>query len=107
MKNIFIKSITALLLLGYFSSAAAQEIVELKMPRLRMQCLRNAGGMCPGTFHGKHTNAPDARGSLGSGRLTVTTVTVDADHEDVVAGRLQLASGEVVELFPAESLPER
>lgn len=45
----------------------------------------------------------EARGAQGTGRLMVTTVTVDAEHEDVVAGRLQLPSGEMVELFPTEA----
>lgn len=40
------------------------------------------------------------KGSKGQGLLTAECVTVDADHEDVVAGKLELSSGETYNLFP-------
>ena len=41
-----------------------------------------------------------ARGSEGSGTLRVTSLTLDDDTEDVVAGTLELESGETFDLFP-------
>lgn len=42
----------------------------------------------------------EASGTKGTGTLRVTSVTVDDETEDVVAGTLQLASGEEFDLFP-------
>lgn len=42
----------------------------------------------------------DVVGSMGSGRLTVNTVTVSAEREEVNWGRLRLESGEEHDLFP-------
>ena len=42
----------------------------------------------------------DVVGSKASGRLTVNTVTVSADREEVNWGRLRLESGEELDLFP-------
>lgn len=39
-------------------------------------------------------------GSKGNARLTVETVTVDADREQVTWGRLRTQSGEEYDLFP-------
>ena len=45
------------------------------------------------------------RGALGSGTLRVTCITIDDETEEVVAGTLQLDSGEIVQLIPAEAEP--
>ncbi|MBZ0112538.1 MAG: cytochrome c oxidase assembly factor 1 family protein [Thermoanaerobaculia bacterium] len=52
----------------------------------------------------------DARGTKGDGVLTVTSLTVDDEREEVVAGTLQLESGDEIDLFPGrherlEALP--
>ena len=41
-----------------------------------------------------------ARGTKGSGLITATCVTNDSDVEEVVAGTMQLESGETLDLFP-------
>lgn len=38
-------------------------------------------------------------GTKGEGMLTAECITIDADHEDVVSGSLELASGETIDLF--------
>ena len=38
-------------------------------------------------------------GTKGNGTLTAECITVDADHEDVVSGSLQIPSGETIDLF--------
>jgi hypothetical protein len=43
----------------------------------------------------------DVTGAKGSGRIVARCVTVDADHEKVTAGKLQLASGQEYDLFPS------
>ena len=43
-----------------------------------------------------------ARGTKGSGLITATCITNDDDVEEVVAGTVQLDTGETIELFPAE-----
>ncbi len=43
-----------------------------------------------------------ARGTKGSGLLSVTCVTNDDGVEEVIAGTIQLDSGETLDLFPGE-----
>ncbi len=44
------------------------------------------------------------RGSKGSGLVTATCVTTDDGTEEVVAGTVQLDSGETLDLFPADDI---
>ena len=46
------------------------------------------------------------RGSKGSGLVTATCVTTDDGTEEVVAGTLQLDSGETLELFPTHDISD-
>ena len=42
----------------------------------------------------------EARGTKGDGTLRVTSITIDDETENIVAGTLQLESGEEINLFP-------
>jgi len=45
-----------------------------------------------------------ARGTKGSGLITVTCITNDDDIEEVVAGTVQLDTGETLDLFPEPNI---
>ena len=67
--------------------------------RLFHSCMQVLLSEAPQGLPGENVFVFEISGPNGEGTLTAECITVDAEHEDVVSGKLRLASGEGFNLF--------